>query len=682
MIEARRDDVVDDFFGTVVADPYRWLENPADPETQAWSEAQSHAAATYLQALPARGAIHRRLTALWDFPRQSAPMKHGDRFFFFKNDGLQNQAALYATDDPTHDPVLVLDPNRLSADGTVALTTAEFSHDGAFLAYGASHSGSDWQEVRVREVASGEDGRDLLRWCKFSSIAWKHDSSGFFYNRFPEPGTVLPEDAYAHNRVYWHARGTEQDGDVLIYERPDMKEVRFSPIITEDGAYLLLYGAVGTETKNRLYYRHVESDGPFVRLLDSADANYTPIEMIGSILYLKTDLNAPRGRIIAIDLAHPERAEWRDIVPEGEDTIALAAMSNRQFIVVPMHDASHRLLIYALDGAFVREVPLPSLGSIVELSGRRDDTELFFAFTSFLHPMTVYRYDMIATLLALYEQSTAFDPSDYETTQVFYLSKDDTRVPMFLTHKRGLSLDGSHPALLYGYGGFDISLTPQFSVARLPWLEAGGVYAVVNLRGGGEYGDIWHAMGKREKKQNVFDDFIAAGEWLIANGYTQPSRLAINGRSNGGLLVAACLVQRPILFGAVICEVPVTDMLRFQKFTAGRYWTVEYGDADASAEDFRFLYRYSPLHNVRPGIAYPPTLVATADSDDRVVPSHAKKFTATLQSAHAGTTPILLRLELKAGHGQGKPTQKVIDEQADILAFLFDTFAVVAPDTW
>jgi len=342
MIEARRDDVVDDFFGTVVADPYRWLENPADPETQAWSEAQSHAAATYLQALPARGAIHRRLTALWDFPRQSAPMKHGDRFFFFKNDGLQNQAALYATDDPTHDPVLVLDPNRLSADGTVALTTAEFSHDGAFLAYGTSHSGSDWQEVRVREVASGEDGRDLLRWCKFSSIAWKHDSSGFFYNRFPEPGTVLPEDAYAHNRVYWHARGTEQDGDVLIYERPDMKEVRFSPIITEDGAYLLLYGAVGTETKNRLYYRHVESDGPFVRLLDSADANYTPIEMIGSILYLKTDLNAPRGRIIAIDLAHPERAEWRDIVPEGEDTIAFAAMSNRQFIVVPMHDASHR----------------------------------------------------------------------------------------------------------------------------------------------------------------------------------------------------------------------------------------------------------------------------------------------------------------------------------------------------
>ncbi|MHB8646402.1 MAG: prolyl oligopeptidase family serine peptidase [Thermomicrobiales bacterium] len=683
MIEARRGGVVDDFFGTAVADPYRWLEDPDDPETRVWSEAQSHAATAHLHALPARAAIHRRLTALWDYPRQSAPMKHGERSFFFKNDGLQNQPVLYVTDGPERVPVVLLDPNRLSADGTVALTTVEFSHDGAFLAYGISQSGSDWQEIRVREVATGEDGSDVLRWCKFSSIAWKRDGSGFFYNRFPEPDTVSPEEVYAHNFVYWHALGTEQADDPLVYEHPDATEVRFSPITTEDGKYLLLYGAVGTETRNRLYYRPIESNSPFIRLLDDADANYTPIEMIGAVLYLKTDLDAPRGRIIAIDLTRPDRANWREIVPEGDETIAFAAMIGRQFVVVPMRDASHRLLIYALDGALVREVAVPALGSIGELSGKRDDPELFFAFTSFLYPTTIYRCDMTTGDIAvLYEPETVFDPADYETTQVFYQSKDGTRVPMFLTHKRGLLLDGSHPTLLYGYGGFDISLTPAFAVSRLPWLEAGGVYAVANLRGGGEYGDAWHAAGKREKKQNVFDDFIAAGEWLIANGYTRSSRLAINGRSNGGLLVSACLVQQPDRFGAAICEVPVTDMLRFQKFTAGRYWTVEYGDAETSAEDFRFLLAYSPLHNVRPGVAYPPTLIATADADDRVVPSHAKKFTAALQAAHTGDAPILLRLELKAGHGQGKPTGKLIDEQADILAFLFDTFAIATPSRW
>ncbi len=681
MTEARRGDVVDDFFGTAVADPYRWLEDSDDPETVAWGEAQSRAAASYLGALPARAALHRRLTALWDYPRQSAPMRHGDRYYFFKNDGLRNQSVLYASDDPQRDLVVILDPNGLSADGTVALVNAAFSHDGAYLAYGTSQSGSDWQEIRVRDTASGEDGDDLLEWCKFSTVAWKCDGSGFFYNRFPEPGTVPPNEEYAHNRVYWHARGTAQANDPLVYERPDEKDLRFAPIITEDGAYLLLHGAVGTETKNRLYYRPVDGDGPFVRLLDDADANYTPIEMIGSILYLKTDRDAPRGRIIAIDLHHPERADWREIVPEGEDTLAFAAMVGGKLALVPMHDASHRLRIYALDGTLVRDVPLPRLGSIVELSGRRDDPELFFAFTSFLHPTTLYRYDIATGDLAPhFAPTTPFDPASYETTQVFYPSRDGTRVPMFLTHKRGLARDGSNPTLLYGYGGFDISMTPGFSVTCLPWLEAGGVYAVANLRGGGEYGDAWHEAGKRERKQNVFDDFIAAGEWLIANGYTRSSCLAINGRSNGGLLVAACLVQRPELFGAVVCEVPVTDMLRFQKFTAGRYWTVEYGDAETSEENFRFLSAYSPLHNIRVGFAYPSTLVATADSDDRVVPAHAKKFTAALQASHSGDAPILLRLELKAGHGQGKPTRKLIDEYADILAFLFDTFGMPTPE--
>ncbi len=679
MVEARRGDVVDDFFGTPVADPYRWMEDPDDPETRAWSETQSHAAEEYLTALPARGVIHQRLTRLWDYPKQSAPAMHGGRSFFFRNDGLQNQSVLYWQERGASEPTVLLDPNTLSADGTAALSAIAFSHDGAWLAYGVSQSGSDWQEIRVRAVETGADGIDLLRWCKFSSIAWKRDGSGFFYNRFPEPGTVPAEDEYRFNRVCWHERGTDQAADTIVFAQTEITDLRFAPLTTEDGDYLLLYGSVGTETKNRLYYRAMESDGPFIRLLDEADANYTPIEMIGNVLYLKTDRDAPRGRIIAIDLTTPDRDHWREIVPESDDTIAFAAMLGRRFVVGTMHDAHHRLRVSALDGAFEREIALPTLGSIVELEGNRDDAQIFFSFTSFLHPTTVYGCDLTTGIVTqLHAPTVALDASAYETVQVFSPSKDGTRIPMFLTYKRGLVLDGTNPTLLYGYGGFDISLTPSFAVSRLPWLEAGGVYALANLRGGGEYGDAWHEAGKRERKQNVFDDFIAAAEWLIASGYTRTARLAIDGRSNGGLLVAACMLQRPDLFGTVICEVPVTDMLRFQRFTAGRYWTVEYGDAEVAEEDFRFLLAYSPLHNVRP-TAYPPTLVATADSDDRVVPSHAKKFTATLQAAQRGDAPIILRLDLKAGHGQGKPTAKVIDEQADILAFLFDQFGMTLP---
>ncbi len=677
MTDARRDDVVDDFFGTPVPDPYRWLEDLDDPDTQVWGAEQATRAETYLHALPARNSLRARLTALWDFPRTSAPEKHGERSFFSRNDGLQNQPVLCARDSLMGEPFVVLDPNTLSDDGTVALTNVAISHDGAYLAYGTSQSGSDWQDIRVRNVVTGEDGVDFLRWCKFSGIAWKRDGSGFWYNRFPEPGTVSADEEYGHNRVHWHARGTDQSADPLVYERPDAMDLRFHPLTTEDGRYLLLYGSVGTETQNRLYYRAVESEGPFIRLLDDADANYTPIEMIGDMLYLKTDLDAPRGRIIAIDLANPNRARWREIVPQSDDVIAFVAIVNRHFAVVSMHDAAHRLLLHRLDGTLAREISLPTLGSIVELNGRRDEPEMFFAFTSFLHPSTVLRYDFAAeSLTPQDEPAIAFDSSNYETRQVFATSKDGTRVPIFLTHRKGVRLDGTNPTLLYGYGGFDISLTPSFSVSRVAWIEQGGVYAVANLRGGGEYGEAWHDAGKRERKQNVFDDFIACAEWLIANGYTSTERLAINGRSNGGLLVAACLVQRPELFGAALCEVPVTDMLRFQRFTAGRYWTVEYGDAEASGEDFRFLIAYSPLHNIRAGTAYPATLVATADADDRVVPSHAKKFTAALQAAQSSDAPVLLRLEQKAGHGAGKPTTKLIDEQADLLAFLFDRFGM------
>jgi prolyl oligopeptidase len=681
MIEARKDDVVDDFYGTAVPDPYRWMEDPENPDTVAWSEAQADAAEAYLTALPERAAIHRRLSGLWDFPKFSAPQKKGSRYFFSKNDGLQNQAVLYGSVSLDAEPTVVIDPNTLSEDGTVALTNQTFNRDGTLLAYGTSRSGSDWQEIRVRDVATATDGPEVLARCKFSAIAWTRDGAGFFYNRYPDPGTASPEDEMYYSRVFWHAVGTPQSADTVIHERPDAKEIRFYPMLGEDGRYLLLNGVVGTETQNRLHYRDVEGDDDFVRLLDDADANYTPIEMVGNVLYLHTDRDAPRGRIIAIDLTQPEPEHWREIVPEGEDVIAFVEMIGGHLVVGFMHDAHHRLVLYTLDGALVREITLPTLGSIIELTGERDEAEMFIAFTSFLYPPTVFRYDSATdTLTPLHEPALSFDPSAYETTQVFYPSKDGTQVPMFLTHKKGLRLDETNPTLLYAYGGFNISLTPAFSVSRLVWLENGGVFAQANLRGGGEYGEAWHQAGMFEKKQNVFDDFIAAAEWLIANGYTSASRLAIQGGSNGGLLVAACLLQRPELYGAVLCMVPVTDMLRFQKFTAGRFWTVEYGNAEESAEAFRYLYAYSPLHNVKPGVAYPPTLVATADTDDRVVPSHAKKFTATLQAAHAGTTPIFLRLDRKAGHGLGKPTAKVIDEQTDLYAFLFDTFGIQIGD--
>ncbi|MBL7075711.1 S9 family peptidase [candidate division KSB1 bacterium] len=679
---ARTDDVIEDYHGTRVADPYRWLEDPDAPEMQAWVEAQNRLTFAYLEAIPAREKIKGRLTELWNYPKYSVPRKEGNRYFFSKNDGLQNQSVLYMQKSLDAKPVMVIDPNKFSEDGTVALTNKAFSRDGTLLAYGLSSSGSDWQEIKIRDVYSVEDYEEVIKWCKFTEIAWKHDNSGFYYNRFPEPGTVPEEDRNNYNRVYWHQLGTPQSEDPLVYERPDAKELGFDPIITEDGKHLLLYVYHGTDPKNRIYYRKVESEGPFVRLLDEADARYDPIDNIGSVFYFHTDLYAPRGRVIAIDIKNPAMEDWREIIPQQDDVISSVTMVNNQFVVAYMHDAHHQLKLYDLDGTFVHRIELPTLGSIADLSGRREDTEMFFAFASFLYPTSIFRYDFIAgQLTQLYGSEINFDPSGYETKQVFYSSKDGTRVPMFITHRKGLTLDGNNPTLLYGYGGFNISITPRFSTPCLIWLENGGVYAVANLRGGDEYGEAWHQSGMLDKKQNVFDDFIAAAEWLIENEYTNPSKLAINGGSNGGLLVAACMLQRPELFGAVICRVPVTDMLRYHKFTVGRYWVPEYGNAETNPDHFKFLYAYSPLHNVKKGVVYPPILVTTADTDDRVAPLHAKKFTATLQAAATGENPILLRVETKAGHGRGKPTSKVIDEQSDIYAFLFKIFGMGSIDT-
>jgi prolyl oligopeptidase len=673
----RRDDTVENYHGTVVTDPYRWLEDESSTETKAWVEAQNDVARAYLDALPERAGIKKRYTELYNYARYSVPSRKGEWYFFYKNDGLQNQAVLYRQKGLEGEATVVLDPNTLSSDGTLALSSEVASEDGNLLAYGVSASGSDWQEIRIRNIEERRDYDEVIRWCKFASIAWRHDNTGFYYNRLPDPATVAEEDQSNFSQVYWHSVGTGQEADELVFERPEAKELSFSPFISDDGRYLFLSVWEGTNPNNRLYYREVASDGAFVRLLDDADANYEYIGNDGPIFYVQTNLNAPHGRIVAIDSEHAERTGWREIVAEQEDILVFAAIVHEQMVLVTMHNVSNRVLVYEKDGRFVHEIELPTLGSIGGISGRPQDNELFFSFTSYLYPTTIFHYRFEDQgLSVVYEVQHAFDSSEYQTEQVFFPSKDGTQVSMFLTHRKNLVLDGDNPVLLYGYGGFDIGLTPSFAVSHLLWIERGGIYAEVNLRGGNEYGEEWHKAGMLEKKQNVFDDFIAAAEWLIEKKYTRPERIATMGGSNGGLLVAACLVQRPDLYGAVVCQVPVIDMLRYHRFTVGRYWVSEFGNAEASAEQFAFMYKYSPLHNVKVGVEYPPTLIMTADSDDRVVPAHARKFAATLQAAQAGDHPILLRVEMKAGHGAGKPTGKVIEEQSDIYAFLLHVLHV------
>jgi prolyl oligopeptidase len=673
---ARTSNVVDDYHGTKVADPYRWLEDPDSPETRAWIEAENRLTAAYLEAIPARTAIRERLTKLWNYPRYGTPFRKARRYFFFKNDGLQNQAVLYKQPALDAAPEILLDPNLLSEDGTVALSTWAVSEDGRLLAYGTSSSGSDWEEFRVRDVATGRDLPDQLKWIKFSGASWTKNGTGFFYSRYPEPGDKALTDVNRFQRLYYHRLGTEQLQDVLVYERPDQPDWGMNGEVTDDGRYVVLNVWLGTDRRNRVYYLDLHDakrprvHGEVVRLLDDFDASYTFLGNDATVFYFLTDLEAPRRRIIAIDTRHPERARWREIIPQTQDVLEGAQLVHDTFVANYMHDASTRLRLFALDGQLLKDLDLPALGSVTTISGERKDKEMFYAFTSFLYPTTIFRYDFTTGATSVFKApAIAFDPSGYETKQAFYPSKDGTRVPMFITHKKGLALDGSHPTYLYGYGGFNISLTPSFSVAVLVWLEMGGVYAVPNLRGGGEYGEEWHQAGMHEKKQNVFDDFIAAAEYLIAQGYTSPAKLAIAGGSNGGLLVGAAMTQRPDLFAAALPTVGVLDMLRFHKFTIGWAWVTDYGSADSAAQ-FPYLYKYSPLHNLRPGTRYPATLVTTADHDDRVVPGHSFKFTAALQAAQAGPQPVLIEIETKAGHGAGKPTSKLIDEQADRFAFL------------
>lgn len=667
----RKDNIVENYHGTEVADPYRWLEDSLSPESQAWIEEQNRITREYLD-IPLRNQVKARLRELWDFPKYELPKEAGGRLFFQKNDGLQNQAVLYYQ-DPGEEPVQVLDPNTFSEDGTVALTRFEVSRDGKLMAYSVAASGSDWQKIRIRQVESGEEYPETINWCRFTNLAWAPHGRGFYYSRFPEPGSVAPGDQTNYNRVCYHRIGTAQEEDRVIFDRPDAKELGFMPFVSEDEQYLNLVVYRGTASRNRFYYKKLDSHGDFVRLLDEEDASYRPMGNIGSLFYFLTDLDAPRGRIIAIELDRPERENWLEIVPQGEDIIDSAHFAGGRLVLTYMHHACHQVHLFTLQGEKLGEIELPGLGSVTGISAKYDATTMYIGFTSFLYPPAVFKYESDKGKLVPFGETPSFDPREFETSQVFYPSKDGTRIPMFLTHKKGISLDGNNPVVLYGYGGFNISQTPAFSPAHLMFVERGGIYAVASLRGGSEYGEDWHRAGMLENKQNVFDDFCSAGEWLIANKYTKKERLAILGRSNGGLLVGASITQRPDLFGAAVCWVPVLDMLRYHKFTVGRYWIPEYGNAEENPQHFKFMYAYSPLHNVRDGVNYPPTLVMTADTDDRVVPGHALKFTATLHEKYTGNNPILLRVETKAGHGPGKPIAKLIDEAADFYTFIFRT---------
>ena len=676
--DARQDDQADSYHGTTVTDPYRWLEDPDTPESRAWIEAENALAFGFLEKIPVRERIAERLTTLWNYERYGSPSLQGGRYFYGKNDGLQNQSVLYVSESLDAKPRVLLDPNTLSADGTVALAGTAVSEDGKLMAYGLSAAGSDWTEWRVRSVDTGEDLSDHLKWIKFSGVSWAKDGSGFYYSRYDAPpeGEELQQANY-YQKLFFHALGTEQSADVLIYERPDEKEWGFNGAVSEDGAYLIISVRQGTEPKNRLFYKSLtDPSAEVVELISELEARYRFLGNDGPVFYFQTNHDAPKSRVITIDTLNPAPAHWREIVPEAAETLEGVSLVGGKLIAEYLKDAATQVKVFALDGAFERIVDLPGIGSAGGFGGKRAQTETFYSFTSFTTPTTVYRYDVSTGTSTVYRQpQVAFTPGDYETSQVFYASKDGTQVPMFLTHKKGLTLDGQNPTYLYGYGGFDISLTPSFSPAQVVWMEMGGILAVPNLRGGGEYGAQWHEAGIKDKKQNVFDDFLAAAEWLIAGKYTSTPKLAIGGGSNGGLLVGACLTQRPDLFGACLPAVGVLDMLRFQKFTIGWAWTSDYGSAD-NPEDFPYLYAYSPLHNIHPGTSYPATLVTTGDHDDRVVPAHSFKFAAALQAAQSGPAPVLIRIETRAGHGAGKPTAKVIEEAADRWAFLTEVLGM------
>ena len=673
-------DQTDEFFGVTVADPYRWLEDDVreSTEVEQWVAAQNEVTFGYIEKLPYRKEIQKRLTELWDFEKYQAPFRAGDFYYYFKNDGLQNQNVLYQSSDASAEGRVFIDPNKWSDDGTVALGSVEFSDDGKYVAYGIQDAGSDWRTWKIMEVATGKLLDDELKWIKFGGISWSDDNASFYYSRYDEPTKEAEfQSLNLGQKVYLHKLGTPQSSDELVYKNDDNPEWGFLPQVTEDGRYLLVTVWQGTDDRYQIMVKPLKDEqGKAVEaelefLIDDFKNEFTFLGNQGSRLYFKSDLNAPRKSILTIDLEDPARENWSVIVAESDNAMVSAGMVGDYLVAEYLKDAKTQVKLFDLAGKFIREVEFPGIGSASGFGGKRKDTETFYSFSSFNRPPSIFHYDLASGESQLIRQAKVdFDPEQYEVKQIFYSSKDGTKVPMFIAHKKGIELNGSNPTLLYAYGGFNISLTPGFSITRLQWMEMGGVFAMPNLRGGGEYGKEWHKAGTKTNKQNVFDDFIAAAQWLIDNKYTSSEHLGIQGGSNGGLLVGACMTQRPDLYAACLPAVGVMDMLRFHKFTAGRFWTDDYGCADTDEAEFKALLAYSPYHNLKSGVEYPPTMVTTADTDDRVVPGHSFKFAAQLQEVQSGDNPVLIRIETKAGHGAGKPTSKIIEEYADMWAFL------------
>jgi prolyl oligopeptidase len=669
-------DQTDTYAGdVVVADPYRWLENDVreSDEVRQWVEAQNEVTFGYLESLPKREAIRKQLEAMWDYEKYSIPNREGGRYFFRKNDGLQNQYVLYTQKSLDEKARVLIDPNTWSKDGTVALSSYQPSPDGKYLAYGVAEAGSDWVTWRVMEIESGKLLDDEIKWVKFNQPQWTKDSRGLFYGRYPEPEKGAAFQSLNKNqKIYYHRLGTPQSADTVTWYRADQPDWSYSPYVTEDGRYLILTVFKSSADKYRVYYKDLSDPYAMpVELIDNFENEYSFIANDGPVFWFKTDLDAPRRRLIAIDVRNPQRENWKEVIPQTNELLSDVSFVGGHFVAEYLKDARTQVQVIGRDGKKLREVELGALGTASGFEGDADNPETFYSFASFTVEPSIYRYDVVTgeTKLLFRPTIKGFDAKQYEVKQIFYTSKDGTKVPMFIAHKKGLKLNGNNPTLLYGYGGFNVPMLPSFSISRLAWMQMGGVYAVANLRGGGEYGSEWHEAGTKLQKQNVFDDFIAAAEWLIANKYTKPAKLAIQGGSNGGLLVGAVMTQRPELFGATLPAVGVMDMLRFHRFTAGRFWTDDYGSAD-NPEEFKALYAYSPYHNLKKGTKYPATLVTTADTDDRVVPGHSFKFAAALQEAHAGDAPVLIRIETRAGHGAGKPTAKIIEEIADQYAFL------------
>ena len=665
--KADKDGTVDNYFGTEVADPYRWLEDDTSAKTAAWVEAENKITNAYLSKIPFRQKLLKRLTEVANYEKLSAPRKHHGRWYFYKNDGLQNQYVMYVMDQLGGKPRVFLDPNKLSTDGTVALQGVYFSNNGKYAAYTISRSGSDWQEFYVIDLKTGQLTTDHIEWAKFSGAAWQGD--GFYYSAYDAP-TQGKEFSNVNEgmKIYYHKIGTPQSDDVLFYQNPAQPKRFYTVSVNEEETMMFLYED-GAGAGNTLFVRDLRKpNSQFIQMTADMDYRYTPLYTEGEKIYLFTNYGAPRNRIMTADINRPGINDWQELIAEQQNVLNNADVINRQLILTYSQDASDHAYLYGLDGRQIREVKLPSVGS-VGFTGDEREPECFYTFTSFTVPGTIYRYDLATGESTLYAKpNVKFQQEDYTSEQVFFQSKDGTRIPMFLTYKKNVK--SPRPVYLYGYGGFNIALVPSFSANRIPFLEQGGIYAQVTLRGGSEYGEEWHLAGTKMQKQNVFDDFIAAAEWLIREGYTTNEKIAIVGGSNGGLLVGACMTQRPDLFRVAIPQVGVMDMLRYHKFTIGWNWASDYGTSEDSREMFEYLRGYSPLHNLKPGTSYPATLVTTADHDDRVVPAHSFKFAATLQECHKGTNPVLIRIDTKAGHGGGKPLAKILEEQADIYSFI------------